>query len=69
MIGLSIVNGITLVSGILVAAAAVMTVVLWRDEGRRSAQHTRAQTRHTALGSEGGAPTGADERESAQVSV
>jgi hypothetical protein len=44
------VNIAVVVSGILVLLAVVMTLVLWQEEGRRSAEHTRAHARHTALG-------------------
>jgi hypothetical protein len=49
MVAVDFVNVAVVISGILVLAAAVLTLVLWQEEGRRSAHHTRAQTRHTAL--------------------
>ncbi len=50
MLAINFVNVAVAISGILVLMAAVLTIVLWQEEGRRSAAHTRAQTRHTALG-------------------
>ena len=50
MVAVDFVNVFVAISGVLVLLAAVMTLVLWQEEGRRSAAHTRATTRHTALG-------------------
>jgi len=50
MLAVDFVNVAVVISGILVLTAAVLTIVLWQEEGRRSAQHSRAQARHTALG-------------------
>ena len=50
MVAVDFVNVAVVISGILALLAIVMTLVLWQEEGRRAAQHTRATTRHTALG-------------------
>jgi hypothetical protein len=52
MLAVDFVNIFVVISGVLVLLAAVMTLVLWQEEGRRSAAHTRATARHTALGGE-----------------
>jgi len=57
MLAVDFVNISVVISGVLVLLAAVMTLVLWQEEGRRSAAHTRATTRHTALGRADQAPT------------
>jgi hypothetical protein len=51
MVAVDFVNVAVVISGILVLLAVVMTLVLWQEEGRRSAEHTKANARHTALGS------------------
>jgi hypothetical protein len=50
MLAIDLVNVAVVVAGILVLLAVVMTLVLWQEEGRREAAHTRATARHTALG-------------------
>jgi hypothetical protein len=50
MVAVDFVNIFVVISGVLVLLAAVLTIVLWQEEGRRAANHTRATTRHTALG-------------------
>jgi hypothetical protein len=50
MLAVDFVNVFVVIAGVLVLLAAVMTLVLWQEEGRRSAAHTRATARHTALG-------------------
>ena len=69
MLAVDFVNVAVVISGILVLMAAVLTIVLWQEEGRRSAAHERAQTRHTALGRPGAdAPTGSRD-ETAELSA
>jgi hypothetical protein len=50
MLAVDFVNVAVVISGILVLCAAVLTLVLWQEEGRRAASLGRAQNRHTALG-------------------
>jgi hypothetical protein len=50
MVAIDFVNVAVVISGILVLVAIVMTFVLWQEEGRRAAEHTKAHMRHTALG-------------------
>ena len=57
MLAVDFVNIFVVISGVLVLVAAVMTLVLWQEEGRRSAAHTRATARHTALGRDQAAAT------------
>jgi hypothetical protein len=57
MLAVDFVNIFVVISGGLVLLAAVMTLVLWQEEGRRSAAHTRATARHTALGRADQGPT------------
>jgi hypothetical protein len=57
MLAVDFVNIFVVISGVLVLLAAVLTIVLWQEEGRREARHLRATTRHTALGRAPGAPS------------
>jgi hypothetical protein len=65
MLAVDFVNVAVVISGILVLVAVVMTLVLWQEEGRREAQHTKATTRHTALGR----PEGDDADDAAELSA
>jgi hypothetical protein len=62
MVAVDFVNVAVVISGILVLLALVMTLVLWQEEGRRSAQLSRDNARHTALG-------GPDEEDAAELSA
>jgi hypothetical protein len=67
MLAVDFVNVFVVIAGVLVLMAAVMTLVLWQEEGRRSAAHTRATARHTALGGSGEQPR--PEGENAELSA